>query len=419
MHGAGMSPATHADHADPQARLDSFCDKIGTVLRHKKRRESFALYTLGLLGDGERKSIEPIAARCTAEPKHADATHQQLHHFIGVADWDDCAVRLVAARHVIEAVEARGETIDAWIFDDTGFLKQGKHSVGVQRQYTGSAGKITNCQVGVSLSLASRSAHAPIDFELYLPDSWANDPARRKEGRIPEDVTFKTKPELALGMLERAAREGLPGKIVLADADYGKDPQFRATVRMHGFDYAIGIHSTTKVWRVDKAGRRRGEALTASELAAELGAGSGRRVTWREGTAGKLSGRFTFQRVKVAQDDGIDAVFHPIEWLFIEWPPDARGELKFYLASLPARMSKKQLVRILKERWRTERVYQEMKTELGLDHFEGRSFRGWHHHVTVALCCYAFIAAERLRDFPPSGNPHAEPRQDDALAIAA
>lgn len=411
-----MSTATDAD---PQRRLDDYCDKIGAVLGHKKRRESFALYTQGLLGDGERKSIEPIAARSCADESRADARHQQLHHFIGVAEWDDRAVRRVAARHAIEAIEARGEAIDAWIFDDTGFLKQGKHSVGVQRQYTGSAGKITNCQVGVSLSLTSRSAHVPIDFELYLPDSWANDSARRKEGRIPDDVTFKTKPELALMMLERAAREGLPGKIVLADADYGKDPQFRATVRIHGFDYAIGIHSTTKVWRVDKAGRRRGEALSASELATELGERSGRRVTWREGTAGKLEGRFTFQRVKVAQDDGIDPALHPVEWLYIEWPADARGELKFYLASLPARMSKKQLVRILKERWRTERVYQELKTELGLDHFEGRSFRGWHHHVTVALSCYAFIAAERLRDFPPFRPRRATARQDDALAIAA
>ena len=405
--------------AAPHRRLDDYCDKIGRVLGHKKRRESFALYTMGLLGDGERKSIEPIAARSGVDETRVDARHQQLHHFIGVAEWDDHAVRRVAARHAIDAIEARGESIDAWIFDDTGFLKQGKHSVGVQRQYTGSAGKITNCQIGVSLTLASSSAHVPIDFALYLPDIWANDPVRRKAGGIPDEVTFKTKPELALMMLERAAREGLPGKLVLADADYGKDPQFRATVRMHGFDYALGIHSTTKLWRVDAAGRRRGEAMTASALAKERGEKSSRRVTWREGTKGKLSGHFTFERVKVAQNDGIDPAHHPVEWLYVEWPADAHGELKFYLASLPARMSKKQLVRILKERWRTERVYQELKTELGLDHFEGRSFRGWHHHVTVALSCYAFIAAERLRDFPPGGLQAAAPGEGDALAVAA
>lgn len=410
---------TTAIEADPQRRLDEYCDKIGAVLGHKKRRESFALYTMGLLGDGERKSIEPIAARSCAEASRVEARHQQLHHFIGVADWDDRAVRGVATRHALEAIEARGESVDAWILDDTGFLKQGKHSVGVQRQYTGSAGKITNCQIGVSLTLASRSAHVPIDFELYLPESWANDPVRRKAGGIPDDVAFKTKPELALMMIERAARAGLPGKIVLADADYGKDPQFRATVRMHGFDYAIGIHSTTKVWRVDGAGRRRGEAMTAAELAQQRGEKSSRAVTWRDGTKSKLRGRFTFERVKVAQDDGIDPVHHPVEWLYIEWPHEARGDLKFYLASLPAQMSKKQLVRILKERWRTERVYQELKTELGLDHFEGRSFRGWHHHVTVALSCYAFIAAERLRDFPPEGPRTEASGEAHAFAVAA
>ncbi len=290
--------ATPAMDADAARRLDEYCDAIGDVLGHKKRRESFALYAYGLLGDGERKSIEPIAARCCPDVERVDAMHQQLHHFIGVSEWDDRAVRLLAARHAIDAMKARGEAPDAWIFDDTGFLKQGKHSVGVQRQYTGSAGKVTNCQVGVSLSLANGTAHVPIDFELYLPESWANDPARRKEGHIPDKVTFKTKPELALEMLERAAREDLPGTIVLADADYGKDPQFRATVRMHGFDYALGIHSTTNVWCVDRAGRRRGDALTASALASELGPASGRHVTWREGTARKLTGRFTFRRVR-------------------------------------------------------------------------------------------------------------------------
>ena len=345
--------------------------------------------------------------------------HQQLHHFIGVSEWDDRAVRMLAARHAIEAMRAQGEAPDAWIIDDTGFLKQGKHSVGVQRQYTGSAGKVTNCQVGVSLSLANGSAHVPIDFELYLPESWANDPARRKEGHIPDEVTFKTKPELALEMIERATRENLPGTIVLADADYGKDPQFRATVRMHGFDYALGIHSTTNVWCVDRAGRRRGDALTASALAARLGPASGRRVTWREGTSRKLSGRFTFRRVKVAQDDGLGPATRPVEWLIIEWPTDLTGERKFYLATLPASMSKRQLVRFLKERWRTERVYQELKTELGLDHFEGRRFRGWHHHVTVALCCHAFITAERLRALPPSADDSLQDDQDDALCVAA
>src|SRR5579859_4653792 len=198
-----MAPETSEIAA--AARLEQFFGRIGAHLKDRRKRESFAMYAFGILGDGERKSAEPIAARACAEPDQTHNVHQKLLHFLSRSSWDDRAVRLEAARYAIEAVEKR-EPITTWIIDDTGFLKQGAHSVGVQRQYTGSAGKITNCQVGVSLAVATSSEQIPVDFDLYLPKPWTDDPQRREEARIPDEVTFKTKIELALEMIERAVR---------------------------------------------------------------------------------------------------------------------------------------------------------------------------------------------------------------------
>ncbi|WP_437976142.1 IS701 family transposase [Sorangium sp. So ce295] len=240
---------------DPAAeqRLQAYLSEIGDVLGHPLRRESFATYALGLLGEAERKSVEPIAARACPDPERVEVAHQRLLHFVSNSHWDDEAVRLHAARYAIGAMTQQAP-VTSWIVDDTGFLKKGTHSVGVQRQYTGSAGKTTNCQIGVSLSVATRYHHVPIDFELYLPQSWADDPARRREARIPDQVVYKTKIDLALEMIERAARHGIPGDIVLADAAYGNSNAFRETVRLLGFDYAVGIESPTKVLPL----RRRG-----------------------------------------------------------------------------------------------------------------------------------------------------------------
>jgi SRSO17 transposase len=298
---------------------------------------------------------------------------------------------------------AAEQPIQAWIIDDTGFLKQGSHSVGVQRQYTGSAGKITNCQIGVSLSVTTRSAHVPIDFELYLPKSWTEDAERREECHIPNDVAFRTKEKLALAMIDRAVEDGIPGKLLLADSAYGRSQRLRDRLRSLGFDYALGIQSNQTMWRLDRLGRRMGEAVPVSVIAEQLDQKAFRRLTWRAGTMsgqrGKLSSRFAFCRVKTTDD----AESEP-EWLLIEWPGDEAAPTKFSLTTLPRSMSKKQIIRLLKERYRTERVYQEMKGELGLDHFEGRSFPGWHHHVSVVLCCYAFVVAERERRFPPKAR---------------
>ena len=391
-----------------ELRIKRYFDTvIGPELQQTRQRKSFAAYALGLLGEGERKSGEPIAARSASGIDEADRVKQaqqgqdRLLHFLGYSPWSDEAVRLAASRYAIEAFE-KLEPVTTWTIDDTGFPKQGTHSVGVHRQYSGTLGKVGNCQIGVSLSVATSSEHLPIDFELYLPEKWASDDGRRAEVGIPEGVGFTTKIDLAIGMIRRAKRHEIPGDILLADAAYGQSWEFREAVRQESLDYGVGIQTNTRVWMLDSKGRRRDEPIRVDDLARALGRSAFRRVTWRGGTKARMSSTFCFRRVKVEQKDGQTTAEREPVWIVIEWPEREESATKFMLTTLPRRMSKKRIVRTLKERWRTERAYQEMKGELGLDHFEGRSFRGWHHHVSVVLSCYAFVVAERRRLFPPS-----------------
>jgi SRSO17 transposase len=401
--------------SEGKERLDGFFLRIGAHLRRREQRESFAIYAFGILGEGARKSVEPIAARAAADPVETQRIHDHLLHFLRDSPWSDHDVRREAARYMIDAMQAR-DPLSVWIVDDTGFLKQGTHSVGVQRQYTGSAGKIANCQIGVSLCVANRVAHVPIDMELYLPRCWIDDGPRREAARIPPDRIFQTKPELALGMIARAVQDGLPGDIVLADAAYGTTAYFRRGVRKHGLDFAVAITATTRVWLLDSREQCQGTPIGAQQLGLQLGSRAFRRYTWRDGTRGKLASRFVFRRVKVVHDEGEEPDDREPQWLIIEWPEGEAKPTKFALTTLPRRMSKKQIIRILKERWRTEQAYQELKDELGLDHYEGRSFPGWHHHVSVVLCCYAFVIAERMRHFPPSRQRQARRRAIDVAA---
>jgi SRSO17 transposase len=397
--------------AAAQQRLAKYFDHIGGILNGRGRRESFAVYALGIFGDGERKSIEPIAARACADPERMDAAHQRLLHFAVDSPWSDHRIRRGAARYALEPMTAK-ESIEAWIIDDTGFLKQGTHSVGVQRQYTGSAGKVTNCQLGVSLSVATRTEHLPLDFALYLPDRWLIDPARRKEARIPDEVVFKTKPELALDLIRQALVDEVPPGLVLADSAFGTNRDFRDGIRELGLHYAVGINSSTVVSVYDKLDRRRDEIISAHDLALRIESQGGfRRCTWREGTRRDLSARFALRRVVPAHDDAHGIELREPLWLLIEWRDGETEPANYFFCSLQHYTSKKQLVRLVMQRWRTERVYQDLKDELGLDHYEGRRFPGWHHHISVVLCCYAFIVAERARHFPPSAT--------DALAGVA
>jgi SRSO17 transposase len=325
-------------------------------------------------------------------------------------------VRREAARYVVEAMSAR-EPVISWIIDDTGFLKQGTHSPGVQRQYTGSAGKIANCQIGVSLCIATATQQVPIDMELYLPKSWTEDRKRRARARIPDSIVFKTKTELAMELIARARDDGIPGEVVLTDSAYGRARAFRDFVRGKDLDYGVAVDADARVWLLDESGRHP-DAITVRQLGVELGERAFRKITWRDGTRPnkKLSSRFVFRRVKPAFDGTPEPTLREPVWLVIEWPDGESAPTKFFITSLRRRMTKKQIVRTIKERYRTELAYEELKGELGLDHFEGRSYTGWNHHVSVVLCCYAFVVAERVRAFSPQTRRTCEA---DQVAFAA
>jgi SRSO17 transposase len=400
---------TYEAGAPEMARLDGYIARVTGSLRDHRSRASFAAYALGLLTDGERKSMEPMAARmcsCPDDAREMQHAHDRMINLVSRSEWGDAPVRCEAVGYALDAVKGRGEQVEVSIIDDTGFLKQGKRSPGVHRQYTGSAGKTANCQVAVSLTVASRSTHVPVDMELYLPEAWTEDRVRCQAAKIPDDIGFRTKWQIALMMLERAKNQGIALGVALADSAYGDVGEFRAGLRWLGLEYALGVHSTTNVAPLGPGGRER-DPIQVAKFAASLPKSAFRQVTWREGSGGPLQSRFARRRVRV---DGIE------QDLLIEW---AEGESKandFSLVAIARPLSTKQMVRILKQRWRTERVYQDMKGELGLDHFEGRSWRGWNHHVTLALCCYAFVVAEQLRFFSLTTRGA---RWDDPLAPAA
>ena len=391
MQRSGLPPQT-------EKRFDAYLDQIGGLLRDKRQRASFAVYAAGLLSDGERKSMEPIAARACPDPELVHGMHQRLIHFTTTAAWKDEPVRLMAARYGVEEMERHG-SISSWIIDDTGFVKKGDHSPGVQRQYTGTVGKRTNCQIGVSLVLANTQSELPVDFRLYIPQSWADDRPRCKAAHIPDDVGYAPKWQLALDMIEAAVEADLPQGVVLADSGYGDTGAFREKLTALGLKYAVDVKVHTVVRRVGASGNL-GKPMSVKQLASRLKS-SFRKTTWREGS--KVSLQSHFARVRVVVGSGNDDI-RTAQWLLIEWPKGLKEPEHYVLSTLSKSTSLKEMVRTAKNRWRVERSYQDLKGQLGLDHYEGRSFIGWHHHVTVALACYAFLVAERSRSFPPSAS---------------
>lgn len=392
-----------------EARLKEYFEGIGSLLGDKRRRASFAAYAMGILGEHERKSVEPLAAAAGASADEAQRLHDHLLHFVGQSEWEDEPVRAFAASHALAAMQAR-EPVRAWIIDDTGFLKQGKLSPGVQRQYSGSAGKTVNCQIAVSLTVATATEHLPLDMQLYLPQSWANDRARCAKAKVPDDVVYQPKWQMALIMMSRAKAAGVPVGVALADAAYGNVAEFRAGLRWLDLEYAVGVNSNTVVTPVSKSHGLGMSRMSLAELAKALPRRAYRHTTWRQGSRRAMLSRFAMLKVDAGDADGVH------HWLLIEWPEGEEHPTHFTLALMRREPSRKSLIRITKDRWRTERVYQDLKGELGLDHYEGRTYRGWHHHVTTVLCCFAFVLGERLRHFPPSRrrSGHAP-----SLAVAA
>jgi SRSO17 transposase len=375
-----------------------------SVIGHADRIVPLHDYCAGLLLPGERKSVEPMAA--LTAPARTAPKHQSLLHFVANAPWSDDAVLAKIRETVLPGIGA----IEASIIDDTGFPKKGKHSVGVARQYCGQLGKQDNCQAVVSLSLANHQASLPVAHRLYLPESWASDPDRRTKAKVPQDVAFKTKPQIALDQLKAAQAAGVPLGTVLADAGYGNGSEFRAGVTALGLRYVMGVQSNMLLW---KAGavlpvqgqdgqepsrpQLRAEQVSAKELAVGQPPGAWQTVTWREdGEA--FASRFARLRARPVTRAGQPAE----EWLLIEWPEDEAEPTKYWLSTLPADISFEALVDSAKLRWRIERDYQELKQEVGLGHYEGRGWRGLHHHITLCIAAYGFLVAERAA-FPPSG----------------
>lgn len=385
---------------------------------HADRRVPLKNYCMGLLLPGERKSVEPMAARLA--PDNVRRVHQSLHHLVADAPWDDAAVLRHVRAYVIAAMKQQGP-IQAWIIDDTGFPKKGTHSVGVARQYCGQLGKRDNCRVAVSLSVSNRSSSLPIAWRLYLPETWAHDSQRRTKAGIPEEVRFQTKPAIALEQIQQAVEEGVSPAPVLADAAYGNDSKFREGIRELGLSYVVGVQSSMTVWKPGEGplpkkewkGQGRPSRLlqrdekhapqSVQQVALSLPVASWKTVLWREGTSKPLGSRFAALRVRPAHRDYWRAEPHPEEWLLIEWPKGERQPTKYWLSSLPPETKLTALVKTAKHRWIVERDYLELKQELGLGHFEGRGWRGFHHHGTLCIAAYGFLVAERNR-FSPSAR---------------
>lgn len=393
-------------------------DGLAKAAGHADREAPLKAYCTGLLLPGERKSVEPMAARVA--PDNVRRAHQSLHHFVADAPWKDEAMLETVRGWVLPRMKENGPVV-AWIVDDTGLVKKGKHSVGVARQYCGQVGKQENCQVAVSLSVTTAQASLPIAWRLYLPESWASDRERRKATGVPDEILFQTKPAIALAQIRRAVEQQVPTAPILADSAYGNDTRFREGITELGLPYVVGVHENMTVWPPGEVPRpkprRKGrgrpptrlhrdaqhQPVSVKQLALSLPRQAWKTVTWREGTRGELQARFAAVRVRPAHRDQKRSEPYPEEWLLIEWPAEEAEPTKYWLSTLPARTRRKALVSLAKHRWIIERDYQELKQELGLGHYEGRGWRGFHHHATLCIAAYGFLVAERSR-FSPSAR---------------
>jgi len=343
---------------------------------------------------------------------------QSLHHLVAKASWRDEAILNQVRNQVLPAMQKHGPVV-AWIVDDTGFPKKGKHSVGVTRQYCGQVGKQENCRVAVSLSVATWTSSLPIAYGLYLPKEWAEDAERRQKAEVPEEIEFQTKPDIAMNQIRAAITAKVPSGVVLADAAYGINTEFRDGLTKLKLQYVVGVQSSMTVWEPGKQplpAKPRGkmgrpprllqrasdrQPVSVKQLAMSLPATAYKELSWREGTDRKLRSRFAAVRVRPAHRDYWKSEPHAEEWLLIEWPKGEPEPAKYWISTLPPRTKLKTLAKMAKQRWIIERDYQEMKQELGLGHFEGRNWRGFHHHATLCIAAYGFLVAERNR-FSPS-----------------
>ena len=404
-----------------EKELEGYLDElIGG--EHVPRQRSMELYVTGLLLDGERKSIEPMAGRLVDKAAAIQSMRQRLQECVSISTWsdDDMFCRLT------RLFERELPGIEAFAIDDTGFPKKGSHSVGVARQYSGTLGRVDNCQIATSLHLAGEGTSGCIGLRLYLPETWASDAKRRQKTGVPDGVAFREKWKTALDLLDAALAAGARQHVVLADSAYGDNGEFREGLVERGLTYVVAVKGETVVWppaarpavRLRKAGapgrpptRSRDERhppVSLAQLASQL---AFRKVSWREGSRGWQSSRFAVARIRTAHRHQNGRPPGEEQWVLCQWPDGERAPTKYWLSTLPPNTSVRTLVRFAKLRWRIERDYQELKQELGLDHFEGRSWRGFHHHATLCAVAHGFLALRRALSPPETTLDSADGAQ--------
>jgi SRSO17 transposase len=407
---AGLS---ERELARVRGRLVEFASEVLESMARKDQRRWGEVYLRGLMLDGKRKSIEPLAARLP------DGDEQCLQQFVNQSPWDEVPVRRALARRM-----SRELSPEAWVIDDTGFPKFGKMSVGVARQYSGTLGKVGNCQIGVSITAASEDASCPLNWRLFIPEEWDEESkfnqGRRAKAKLPEDVHHVEKWRQALEMIDELIGWGIKPPPILGDGAYGDTTELRSGLEERELEYVLDVKATTSAYREEvkpiqppkpegrgrpPGARYREDPSSLKELALAAGKQSAVTVTWREGTRGKMNSRFLALRVRPANIHLRRAAHKageelPVRWLICEWPSKQPEPIKYWLSNLPEDTPLKQLVRLAKMRFRIEQDYRELKDGLGLDHFEGRTYRGWNHHVTLVSVAHGFLTLERRRRPP-------------------
>ena len=392
-------------------RLEEFVGGVALAsMDHPVQRENAERYVRGLLAAGPRKSLEPLVERLAGE-----ADYQSLQQFLADSPWDPGRVIQAVVERVCAVVDA-----EAWVLDDTGFPKDGKRSPGVKRQYSGTLGKIGNCQIGVSLHAVSGRATLPLGWALYLPEDWCEDPERRRKAKIPDHVVFQTKPALGQALVERAGTFEIDRAPVLGDAAYGANTRLRTALEDGGFDYVLSIDPDMTIFQAGtvfavpvrsrgargaapRSPRADGKTVSVEQYARSLAPEDFHILTFRGKAKTRLRSRFAFQRVTAAHPVTRDSQAPREEWLIIEWPAGRDAPSDYWISNLPAETKPERLARLARLRWMIELDYRQLKGQLGLDHYEGRSYLGWYHHTALVTTAHAFLTLERQ-------NPKAQRR---------
>jgi len=384
-------------------RLEAFgAGVLADAMNRPAQMVNGRFYLRGLLEQGARKSLAPMAERLGE-----GTDYDRMQQFLADSPWDPAMVVRAVAERVGPAID-----VQAWVLDDTGFVKDGKRSPGVKRQYSGTLGKIGNCQLGVSLHAVGRTGTVPLGWALYLPEDWCEDPERREKAKIPPEVQFQTKPELGVDLVQRAAGWGLEVCPVLGDEAYGDNTALRERLDQADRPYVLAVGAQTAVYapettfavpeRTSNKGRpptraradREPEAIKT--LIARLGQSAAQTLTFRDGPDGKpMTSQFIFVRVRAAHEVPGHSAPPREEWLIAEWPTGAREPLDYWITNLPTDTPYEQIATLARLRWKIELDYRQLKGELGLDHYEGRSYLGWHHHTALVTAAHGFLTLER------------------------